>query len=995
MKTSSIGWQAAVLTALAVGSIVTLGWSILSGWGSDAPFMPHSHCFLLNRELILLHGISDLLIGTSYVAISALLTFLVVKARREIPFHWMMLAFATFIIACGATHFMEVWTLEAARPPYWLSGQVKLVTALASVATALLLPPLIPRVLKLLEEAQLSAARKQHLEEAHEELRGLYSRVTELDELKTTFFANASHELRTPLTLILGRVQRMMEKPEVSSEDREELKAMERSALLLHKHVTDLLDISRFDAGRLPVQMEPVDLAKLVRLVASYFVSSAPPLRYSIETPESLSAVADADKLHRVVFNLIGNAVKFTPPEGLIRVTLRQEKDAAVIAVEDSGPGIPEHLREVVFDRYRQGEHTTERSGQGVGLGLAIAREFVELHHGSIQVLTSPEGGASFVVRIPLNPAPGASPAEGTKSTAIEQSPEQTAMRRKTASAFQPPPEVQDWEFSSAVAVEGERTILVVDDNSEMRDLISRTLSPEYRIRLAADAEEGMRIARKETPDLILTDLMMPRMDGEEWIRLLRSEAGPLQIVPIILLTAKADDEVKLRLLKGGAQDYLVKPFALEELRARVRNHLTTKVARDTLQSELASTEVDVARLASDLATRARQLGEARVAAEAAGAAKDKFMAMLSHELRTPLTPALAVTLELEEKAVGGAEETRTALGVIRRNIEAEARLVDDLLNFTRVQRGQLVLDRVRLDLHGLLAEAVQHTAPAAATAGVSIRKELEASASWIDGDRPRLMHVFENLLGNAIKFTPSGGEIVLETRNEDGAILVRVADPGSGITQEVLGKIFEPFEQGASLDGHRVAGLGLGLPIAKGFIRAHGGTISAQSEGEGKGSAFTVSLPHAQKAPSENSSELPPPTSKPLPASNARPLRERVLLVEDHEDTRNAMRRLLQRWGYNVETASTVAEALGKVRFARFDLLVSDLGLPDGHGTDVMREFKSAGGDVIGIAVSGYGMEEDIRRSLSAGFSMHLIKPVAAQRLKKALEEISFGSPL
>ncbi|MDB6075471.1 MAG: histidine kinase,Response regulator receiver domain proteinhistidine kinase, partial [Verrucomicrobiaceae bacterium] len=260
-----------LLICVGVFSLV-VGFLAFGPESTDEFFMPHAHCYLFNRPLMLLHGGSDLLIGLSYVAISATLTWMVFSARRELPFHWMMLAFALFIVACGTTHFFEVWTLQTPHPRYWMSGTVKLLTAVASVVTALLLPPLVPKVRSLLEHARLSAERKSKLETAYAELEELYKKVTHLDQLKTSFFANVSHELRTPLTLISAPLERLM-KTQSDTDSLQDLKMMRRNTLLLHKYVNDLLDISKIEAGALHLHYSLVNLGAMVRFMESVFDS--------------------------------------------------------------------------------------------------------------------------------------------------------------------------------------------------------------------------------------------------------------------------------------------------------------------------------------------------------------------------------------------------------------------------------------------------------------------------------------------------------------------------------------------------------------------------------------------------------------------------------------------------------------------------------------------------------------------------------------------------
>ena len=263
---------------------------------STQGFMPHGHCYLWRPEVMRLHVGSDLSIGLSYVVISATLAYLVHTARREIPFHWMFLAFGLFIVACGGTHFMEVYTLW--HPRYWLSGNIKLLTAAASVATAIALPPLVPKILVLIRDAQLSQERKRRLESANAELETLNARLTELDDLKTHFFANVSHELRTPLTLILGPTERLLAAGNLSAQQREGLEVVDRNAHTLLERVNDLLDISKLEAGKMTLHALPVDLVKLLRLAAAHFEAVARERRIelAIQPPDAETTTTSRPK---------------------------------------------------------------------------------------------------------------------------------------------------------------------------------------------------------------------------------------------------------------------------------------------------------------------------------------------------------------------------------------------------------------------------------------------------------------------------------------------------------------------------------------------------------------------------------------------------------------------------------------------------------------------------------------------------------------------------
>jgi PAS domain S-box-containing protein len=371
---------------------------------------------------------------------------------------------------------------------------------------------------------------------------------------------------------------------------------------------------------------------------------------------------------------------------------------------------------------------------------------------------------------------------------------------------------------------------------------------------------------------------------------------------------------------------------------------------------------------------------EARAESERASAAKDQFLAVLSHELRTPLTPVLLTTGMLGERR-DIPDDARDDILSIQRNVEMEARLIDDLLDLTKVTRGKLELDLQPVDVHLMIHRTVEICCP-----GESARPEMNLSAdrTVVSADPARLQQVLWNLLSNAVKFTPEEGIIAIRTRNtQDGAIRVEIADNGPGIEPTLMPRLFQAFEQGEAARAGRTGGLGLGLAISKALVQAHGGTIEAHSGGSGHGSSFVVTLPEATGQAETGSLAKEPP----LINSAAEPLR--ILLVEDHQNTLELLSRILRVRGHTVTTAGTNADALKAANANRFDLVLSDLGLPDGLAYETMRRLHDRFG-LAGIALSGYGTDGDVARSRASGFVEHLTKPVDLKTLYDAIDRVA-----
>jgi len=514
-------------------------------------------------------------------------------------------------------------------------------------------------------------------------------------------------------------------------------------------------------------------------------------------------------------------------------------------------------------------------------------------------------------------------------------------------------------------------SILVVDDRADKRLAYEVMLAElKQNIVCVRSGKEALRRLLREDFAAILLDVNMPGMDGFETAALIRQRQR-CETTPIIFVSAINDTLSHIsRGYSLGAVDYILTPVVPDILRAKIAVFVdlfkkTEQIKRQAEERESLIREQAIAE-------------HARVEAERASEAKDRFLAMLSHELRTPLTPVLASVFMLERED-NVPKVIHESLQLIRRNVELEARLIDDLLDLTRISKGKVQLSFEIVDAHTLLRNALEICQLEIEQKKLELRSEFAATKVYLQADPARLQQIFWNLIKNAVKFTPHGGKLGIRTTNNgNGQFRLEVEDSGCGIDPGVLPRIFHAFEQAGRT---QLGGLGLGLAISKALVEAHHGSISAESQGRDSGATFTALFPTCERNAIPESSDAP--------RSTAKRRFVRLLLVEDHEDTNRSLTRMLRRRGYEVHPANDIRSALDIATRKQFDVLVSDIGLPDGSGIDLLKALR-AKRDVFGIALSGYGMEEDIRRSGEAGFSHHLVKPVDLNKLDSIIQEMS-----
>jgi PAS domain S-box-containing protein len=910
---------------------------------------------------------------------------------------------------------------------------------------------------------------------ALEDERRRSEQLAELDRAKTAFFSNVSHEFRTPLTLMLGPLEDLLAKYSLPPDDRALLAVAQRNGVRLLRLVNTLLDFARIEAGRTQASYQPTDLSVLTAELASNFRSACERagLRLVVDCEPTLEPIhVDREMWEKIVLNLLSNAFKFTF-EGEIALRIRDAGSGIELTVSDTGTGIPPDELPRMFERFHRVENARGRSHEGSGIGLALVSELVRLHGGSIGVESELGHGTTFLVKIPKGTAH--LPAERLRASTASSSPSLA----NGAEAYVA--EALEWlpATSEAAAPRPDLPrVLLADDNADLREYARRLLSEHYEVHVVADGQAALEAARQLRPELIVSDVMMPRLDGFGLIREVRADPQ-LRAIPIILLSARAGEESRIEGLDRGADDYLVKPFSARELLVRAGTLIRSAELRrraeearaqfETLLNEaplgvilidedfrvaavnpialplIGETEllgrdfdsvVHTAWSAADATEITRRFrhtlrsGEpqvvpefiarrkdrhvmeyyewqvsriplpggrrgvvcyfrdisrtvlAREALREADSRKDEFLATLSHELRNPLAP-LRSSLEIVKRLASAPPNASAALAIMDRQMSHLVRLVDDLLEVSRITRGQVELRREQVRLDAAIRSAIETSEPLIRAGNHRLIVSFPDEPLLLDADPMRLAQIFGNLLNNAAKYMEKGGQIEISARRDGEEAVVTIRDSGDGIAPEQLPKLFEIFTRGERSSRRNQSGLGIGLALVRRLTEMHGGRVEAASGGLGKGSSFSVRLPL-------NIQQAAAPQTRDREHSSIEELR--VLIVDDNKDAAESLAMLLRTAGAEIHVAHDGPTALAEFERSEPHVVLLDIGMPDMDGCEVARRLReiSPPDRVALVALTGWGQDEDRRRVREAGFDHHLVKPVDLASLQVLLSSLS-----
>ena len=652
--------------------------------------------------------------------------------------------------------------------------------------------------------------RSAELAVAIGDLRAANDKLGELDRAKTAFFGNVSHELRTPLTLMLGPLEDALAEAGLAPPLRERLHLAHDNALRLLRLVNALLDFARLQAGRLQATFAPLDLGVVTSELAGMFQSAAEKarLRFVVDCPPLREKVfVDRDLWEKVVPNLVSNALKYTHA-GEVAVRCHEEPHHVVVTVSDTGIGIPEAALPRIFERFYRVEGAVGRTHEGTGIGLSLVRELVELHGGRVSVASTERKGTTFRVEIPKGFA-HLPPGDVSQAAIVPGSRHDN--RTHTAEAHRWVRDVSETELPARASRSGPRPrVLVVDDNADLRSYIEGLLSAAYDVVTASDGRQALEAVRNGMPDLVVSDVMMPHLDGIGLVKALRAEPATASL-PVILVSARVGEESAVEGLDAGADDYVAKPFTARELLARVNTHVELATKRKEWVQEL--TRIN------------REL--------------DAFAASVSHDLRNPVGQIKGFAELLREDRGSRLSERGSSFV---KHIESAAKeilsLIEHLLRLARLSRQPL--QRTTTDLTSMVNDVVAIHRHAASDRKVHVQV---APNMQCECDAGLLRVALDNLIGNAFKYSSKRAEAHITIgceKSADGTTVFFVHDDGAGFDDTRAGLLFTPFQR--MHGSHEFPGTGIGLATVQRIIDRHGGRIWAKSS-PGAGATFFFTL--------------------------------------------------------------------------------------------------------------------------------------------------------
>ncbi len=655
------------------------------------------------------------------------------------------------------------------------------------------------------------AARREHdartgLARTSSELAETLERLRELDRLKNEFFANVSHELRTPLTLILAPVEELMSRVQGNAES-QSLTIIRRNAQRLLRLIDDLLDLARLDVGGLRLVVTEVDVADLARRVVEGARPAASARGISLDfegCPSTENIFGDPHRLEIVLTNLVGNALKFVPDGGRIRVAVQQTDDSASVEVTDNGPGIPLAMQKRIFERFYQVEGSERRRHGGAGIGLALARELIMLHDGQLDVTSEPGQGATFHVQLPGGRAHFRKEVVERRRKQVDEHPGRravdTSVIASTRSSLDETPLPIESDADVIRLDHGRRPrVLVAEDEADLREFICGALGRQFDVLQAADGREALDVAKAERPDLVLTDVMMPIVSGTDVCRAIKSDPQ-LRNTPVVMLTARSGSDAALEGYNAGADDFVTKPFHNRVLIARLRAQLKLRA----LGLQLA----DQARLAT------------------AGT----LAAGIAHEVKNPVNAVMNAARALKDPKQKKVTSERL-LSVIEDAADRILGIVSALEHHVRPAEGPgpMMCD-VRVGLDSTLRLLAHRMHNIQVTCDYSTDRLVVAPAR-------QLNQVFLNLIDNAVRVAP--GHIWVRVDSSPSAVRVEIADDGPGVPPEIADLIFQPFFTTRPVG----EGTGLGLYLSRRIIDDCGGKLGYHPR-QGGGSTFVIELP-------------------------------------------------------------------------------------------------------------------------------------------------------